>query len=105
MTSLPALRASRLMVKMQWLREEAWFMGVSEMVRFVSPRNSCRPAEFGTQPEWNIHKSSSGSQCICRGLDGTASAPGPARGWLGSRDLLQGMALLLLLLLEYAIAG
>lgn len=41
-TSLPACRASRLMVKMQWLREEAWFMGVSEMVRLVSPRNSCR---------------------------------------------------------------
>jgi hypothetical protein len=39
--SLPAWRASSMMLNMQWLREDAWFIGVSEIVRFVSPRNSC----------------------------------------------------------------
>lgn len=34
------MRASMYTVKMQWEREEAWFMGVSLMVRLVSPRNS-----------------------------------------------------------------
>jgi hypothetical protein len=28
------------MEKTQWEREEAWFIGVSLMVRLVSPRNS-----------------------------------------------------------------
>lgn len=40
--SLPLRRASSIMVNMQWLRDEAWFMGVSDMVRLVSPRKSCR---------------------------------------------------------------
>lgn len=44
-TSLPACRASSMMVKMQWLRVEAWFMGVSDTVRLVSPRNSYSSAQ------------------------------------------------------------
>lgn len=47
--SLPALRASSMIVKMQCPRDEAWFMGVSDMVRLVSPRNNCitSPGEHG----------------------------------------------------------
>jgi hypothetical protein len=43
-TSLPACRASSMMVKMQWLRVEAWFIGVSDTVRLVSPRKSYNTA-------------------------------------------------------------
>jgi hypothetical protein len=45
--SLPAWRASSMMLNMQWLREDAWFIGVSEIVRLVSPRNSCGNAKGG----------------------------------------------------------
>ena len=41
-----ACRASMYIVKTQWEREEAWFMGVSLMVLFVSPRNSCRESQL-----------------------------------------------------------
>ena len=37
-TSDPTLVAVRKMVKMQWERDEAKFMGVSDVVLFVSPR-------------------------------------------------------------------
>lgn len=37
---------SMLRVNMQCEREEAMFMGVSLMVRFVSPRNSCKSTEL-----------------------------------------------------------
>lgn len=39
-TESPGLRASRCMVNTQWEREEAMFIGVSAIMRFVSPRNS-----------------------------------------------------------------
>lgn len=37
MTSVPAGRASMLIVKIQWLRDELGFIGVSLMARLVSP--------------------------------------------------------------------
>ena len=38
------LRASKWTMNMQCDRLLAMFMGVSQMVRFVSPRNSCKAA-------------------------------------------------------------
>lgn len=37
---------------MQWERDEAWFMGVSLIVRLVSPRNSCRRTIVGGSKGW-----------------------------------------------------
>ena len=39
-------RASMWIVKRQCEREDAWFMGVSLMVRFVSPKKSCTSIAF-----------------------------------------------------------
>ena len=38
--SLPFSRTSMAMVKMQWERDDAMFIGVSAMARFVSPMNN-----------------------------------------------------------------
>ena len=49
--SSPGLRDSMCTVKTQWEREDAWFMGVSAMVRFVSPRKS-RLRASSSEPAW-----------------------------------------------------
>ena len=50
-TSSCTCRASMWIVKRQCEREDAWFMGVSLMVRFVSPKNSCM-STAPSLPEW-----------------------------------------------------
>ena len=89
-TSLPALRRSMAMVKRQCEREEAWFIGVSEMTRLVSPRKSRLSASSSVRASWAerlrrcIRPSSSSSRLTCSAGAGSGSGAGAGAG-SGSR--------------------